>query len=45
MPELPPITTTVCPRKSRPREMGDELIEAAMVPPGVALAGSGLTLT
>src|SRR5690348_4927689 len=36
MPELPPITTTVCPRRFRSRGMGDELIEAAMVPPDVA---------
>src|SRR5215831_11030365 len=35
MPELRPITRTVCPSRSRSRTAGAELIEAAMVPPGV----------
>src|SRR6516165_3526494 len=37
MPELPPITRTVCPRGSRSRCADDELIEAVMVPPGVVV--------
>ena len=34
MPELPPMTRTVCPSRSCSRCTGEELIEAAMVPPG-----------
>src|SRR5215475_16175858 len=43
MPELPPITTTVCPSRPRSRCAGDELIEAVMVPPdAVAHVGSSV---
>jgi len=40
MPELPPITMTVCPRRSRPRGREEELIEAAVIPADLALAES-----
>ena len=33
MPALPPITTTVCPRSSGSRRMGEALVSVLMIPP------------
>jgi hypothetical protein len=41
MPELPPITRTVCPGRSRSRCTGEELIEAVMVSPDVVVVHVG----
>jgi hypothetical protein len=41
MPELPPMTRTICPSRSGSRCTGEELIEAAMVPPDVVVAHVG----